>query len=541
MSAIFIRTCAAVVVWALLVLSPSAQPPASQGSYEQALSLIKQQQIEQGIALLRKILEQSPDDLRAHNLIGIALTTSGKIEEANTHFQKAIMLNPKFYPALKNLAINEMRLNRIEEAKAHLTQALQIEPNDPVVHLALGEIHFQGKQFREAADHYDRSRDLPFNDPRMVLNYATSCLESNQPERASGLLEKLPAEADAVSRFEAGMIFARLGKYESAASQFEQARKGYPDPYEVAFNLTLAYVKSRDYKAAIRTSQEFLSLGQPGQPGQSGQPAQPGKIKADLYNLLSRAYEGNGQTVDAYNALRTATQLNPKDENNYLDLATLCVDHANYDLGLEIVNIGIKNIPQSGRLYFQRGTLLAMKGQSAEAGADFENASRLSPQQNLPYVARGLVLLESGQTAGAIELLRQRAVASPNDYLVLYILGEALNRSGPTVGSTEESEAVSSLEKSVRINPDFAASRAVLGKLLLRRGEVDRAIAELEKALELDPKETSSLYQLALAHRRKGNLERAKELFAKVDQAKTESREQFMKRTLLRLVREGSQ
>jgi tetratricopeptide (TPR) repeat protein len=524
-----------VVLWALLVFSLSAQPPASSGSYEQALTLIKQQQVEQGIALLRKILVQSPDDLRAHNLLGIALTTSGKIQEANTHFQKAIELNPRFYPALKNLALNEMRLNRIEEAKAHLAQALQIEPNDPVVHLALGEIQFQGKQFREAVNHYDRSRELPFKDPRMVLNYATSCLESNQPEKAIGLLEKLPTEADAVSRFEAGMIFARLGKYESAASQFEQARKGYPDPYEVAFNLTLAYVRSRNYKAAIRTAQDFLSHGQPGQQEQKGKP------KADLYNLLSRAYEGNGQTVEAYNALRTATQFDPKDENNYLDLATLCVDHANYDLGLEIVNIGIKNIPQSGRLYFQRGTLLAMKGQSTEAGSDFEKASSLSPQQNLPYVARGLVLLESGQTAKAIELLRRRAVASPNDYLVLYILGEALNRSGPAVGSAEENEAVNSLEKSVRINPDFAASRAVLGKLLLRRGEVDRAILELEKALELDPKETSSLYQLAMAYRRKGNLERAKELFAKVDQAKTESREQFMKRTLLRLVREGSQ
>src|SRR5262245_7569567 len=122
MSAIFIRACATAVLWGLLALPLSAQPPASSGLYEQALSLIKQQQIEQGIALLRKILEQSPDDLRAHNLMGIALTTSGKIEEANTHFQKAIELNPKFYPALKNLAINEMRLNRIEDAKAHLTQ-----------------------------------------------------------------------------------------------------------------------------------------------------------------------------------------------------------------------------------------------------------------------------------------------------------------------------------------------------------------------------------------------------------------------------------
>src|SRR5262249_35610715 len=182
------------------------------------------------------------------------------------------------------------------------------------------------------------------------------------------------------------------------------------------------------------------------------------------------------------------------------------------ELGLEIANIGVRNLPQSDRLYFQRGTLLAMTGQPSQAVKDFEVASRLSPQKNLAAVARAVVLLELGETPKAVALLRQTATVSPNDYLVLYILGEALNRSGPSPASAEENEAIRALEKSVNLNPDFAASRAVLGKLLLRRNEVDRAIAELEKSLELDPKETSSLYQLALAHRKKGNLERARHL-----------------------------
>jgi Flp pilus assembly protein TadD len=522
---LLLKTCFIIALLSSLEFSTAAQPTASQSPYEEALSLIRRQQIEPGIALLRKILEQSPNDVKAHNLLGIALTTAEKIEEANTHFKKAIELNPRFYPALKNLAINEMKLNRTEEAKSHFIRALEVGPDDPVAHMALGEIHWQGKQFAEAVKHYDKSGDLPFRDPRVVLNYATSLLESNQTERAVGLLEKLPPETDAVNRFEAGIILARLEKYDGAARQFELARKGHPDPYEVAFNLTLAYVKSRRYADAVRAAREYLSQGQK---------------KAELYNLLSQAYEGNGQTVEAYDALRTATQIDPKDENNYLDLATLCVDHANYDLGLEIVSIGIRNVSQSDRLYFQRGALLAMKGQSAQAVGDFEAASKLAPNKSLPYAARGIVLLELGETSKAIALLRQRASASPDDYMVQYVLGEALNRSGPAIRSPEESEAIQSLEKSVRLNPDFAASRAVLGKLLLRRNEVDRAITELEKALELDPQETSSLYQLAQAHRKKGNLERAKELFAKVDRVKSEERDKFMSRTLIRLVREGS-
>jgi tetratricopeptide (TPR) repeat protein len=522
---LFLTTCVIIALLSSLEFPAAAQLSSSQSSYEDALALIRGQQIEPGIALLRKILEQSPNDIKAHNLLGIALTTAEKIDEANTHFLKAIELNPRFYPALKNLAINEMKLNRTEEARAHFIRALEVGPDDPVAHLALGEIHWRGKQFAEAVKHYDKSGDLIFRDPRMVLNYAASLLESNQTEKAIGLLEKLPPEADAVIRFDTGVILARLEKYDDAARQFELALKERPGAYEVAFNLTLAYVRRKRYADAIRAARDYLSQGQK---------------KAELYNLLSQAYEGNGQTIEAYDALRAATQIDPKDENNYLDLAVLCVDHANYDLGLEIVSIGVSNIPQSDRLFFQRGALLAMKGQSAQAVVDFETASKLAPNKSLPYAARGIVLLELGETSNAISLLRQRASASPDDYMVHYVLGEALNRSGPAIRSPEETEAIQSLERSVSLKPDFAASRAVLGKLLLRRSEVDRAITELERALELYPQDTSFLYQLAQAHRKKGNMERAKELFAKVDRAKSEERDKFMNRTLIRLVREGS-
>jgi len=207
---------------------------------------------------------------------------------------------------------------------------------------------------------------------------------------------------------------------------------------------------------------------------------------------------------------------------------------------MEIVNIGVGNLPQSDRLHLQRGAVLAMKGKSAEAAADFETASKLAPQKNLPYVARGITLLQAGEAAKAIELLRQRTVASPNDYMGHYILAEALNRDGPSLGSPEEREVVLCLERSIRLKADFSGARATLGKTLLRRGEVDRAIRELEKALELDPKDESPMYQLAQAYRRKGNLNRAKDLFAKVDRSKTEERDKFMNRTLLRLVREGA-
>src|SRR5262245_27075307 len=117
---LLLKTSFIIALLSSLEFSLAAQPTASQSSYEEALSLIRRQQIEPSSALLRKIVEPSPNEIKGHDLLRIALTTADKIEEANAHFRKAIEVKPRFYAALKNLAINEMKLNRTEEAKAHL-------------------------------------------------------------------------------------------------------------------------------------------------------------------------------------------------------------------------------------------------------------------------------------------------------------------------------------------------------------------------------------------------------------------------------------
>lgn len=79
-----------------------------------------------------------------------------------------------------------------------------------------------------------------------------------------------------------------------------------------------------------------------------------------------------------------------------------------------------------------------------------------------------------------------------------------------------------------------------MGKMLARQGRLEEAIGHLEKARAIDPGDISATYQLALTHRRRGDADRARELLALVSQQKEEDREEFAKRSLLRIVREES-
>jgi Flp pilus assembly protein TadD len=81
---------------------------------------------------------------------------------------------------------------------------------------------------------------------------------------------------------------------------------------------------------------------------------------------------------------------------------------------------------------------------------------------------------------------------------------------------------------------------ALLGKILMRDGRFDQAAREFEKALELDPEDMTITYQLAQALQRTGETARAKQLFAKVSEAKSNGVESTQ-RQLLRIIRIESQ
>ena len=265
----------------MLVVCCLMSPLAAQSDYPVAVSHVQAGRFQSAIPLLEKILASAPGDLKARNLLGIALMSSGRRAEANVQFKKALEADPRFHPALKNLAVNELAMGLRTDAKAHFEQAERLVPNDAVVHFHLGQILFAEERYADAAAHY------------------------------------------------------------------EAAQNGFPDPYQVGFNLTLARVKAQDDAAAIREGEQLLARGH---------------RKAELYNLLSIAYARSGRVQEAYDALRTATKIDPLDESNYLDLMSLCLDHENWDLSLEISEVALRQIPGSYKVRLQRGAMFALQG-----------------------------------------------------------------------------------------------------------------------------------------------------------------------------------
>lgn len=479
--------------------------------YTRAETQVRNHQWDEGLALVLQLLKREPGNARALNLAGLAFTGKGDIQQANEYFRKCLVVNPSFVPALKNLAINEFNQRQYAPAEKHLLVAQKNLPDDPVINLYLGEISYRQQNYPRATEAFGRAQNLVLQNPNTSAHLAVSYLESKQQPKALELLDQIqPNQIEPQSQFELGIALEQDNLPERSIAYLDPVHQRFPDSYDIGFDLILDYIAAKDYAHAIQMATDQISRGHE---------------TSELNNILAEAYEGNNDIKHAVDALRRAIALDPEDEDNYLDFASLCMNQSSFDAGMKVLEVGLKYHPKSDRLIFMRGVVYAMQDEFDLAEKDFELSAKLAPEGNFGYIGLGVTYLETGHDTQAIQVLRQRLREKPDDAGLLYLLGEGLLRTGASPGNAEYKEAQTSLEKSVSLNPNLCLPHVSLGTIYLDEGRTGDAVHEFEQARAIDPTERSAYSHLAVAYRRLGQTDKATEVLNALKEIIAEERQ----------------
>ncbi len=287
-----------------------------------------------------------------------------------------------------------------------------------------------------------------------------------------------------------GIRLTRSGLFAEAIPYLQQASgTGGSGRYVIDYDLALCYFGLARYAQAISELEGLRSARQD---------------NAAVNKLLAQVYVSAGQPVQALAAFARAQAQAPQDEKLYDFLADACNDHGEYALGLGFVEAGLKALPISARLHYERGLFLAQLDRLDEALPAFARATALAPSSDVGVLAAVQSAFYQNQFAIALKLVRQAIADGHRDARMEALLGTVLLRTGVVPGDQEFAEARQALEASVATDPQAPDAQLALGKLYLMQGNAAAAKDHLEAAQRLAPRNASVYASLAAAYGRLG-------------------------------------
>ena len=327
-------------------------------------------------------------------------------------------------------------------------------------------------------------------------NFTAHAIQASQP--------LFPARPDLEQGY--GACLAATGDPQAALVVYQQLLTSAPND-SVRYDVALLQWRTGSGDTALATLAPLLN----------------GTHQVPALGLASRIHEERGETPDAVALLRRAILQQPDQLDNYLDFATLAFNHTSFQVGIDMLNSGLKRLGDSPHLLVARGVLEVQLSQSDAASADFERAHQLDPTLSFATDAVGILHSQQHQTAESLALFQAQARLHGDDPLLQYLLAEQLAESSEHDNPGQRDAAIAAARRAVNLDPHYRAAHDLLALLYMRSNQPQLAIAEAEAALALDPNDQEALYQEIMARRRSGDTTSLKALSARLNEARQQN------------------
>ena len=546
--------------------------------------------------ILHKVLADKPDSAIAENLLGVCQAQTGRYDQAQKSFEKAIELNPRFPEPRVNLGNLLLGLHEETAALRQFKTALAIDPGiltrDADSYSAfnvLGLCLMDDGKYAEARRAFERSIRInpQFAPAHTNLGNAFVALK----REGAALKEFLAAIAvepkDVVALYNVGLIYGRQGKFDSAATYLSKAHGLAPEDKAMSVALAGAQISSGRKEAAetliahlkregqlnpeaqeklallwlengeprkavelIRDAAEvvprFYKLGyQKGETDfENARYAEAARVleairslvvpDAAFHDLLGSIYYALDDPRKASDEFQTAVSVEPADPDHYFKLGMVFLKHRTPDPAIYVYETALKTRPEAPKLWLGLGLSYYFASRLQDAEQALRKALALDPQYEVAYVVLGDLFEQSGQVDDALGLFRKVIDIQPDLYLPYYYYGKLVSKQG----GDRVGEAVEKLRKAVALNPVFPDAHYELGKALAQAGRTAEAIQELERSLELKPGLAQSHYQLGVIYRTLGDQSRSAEQFQLFEAAsKKEQPEDLIQRLEVQIER----
>jgi tetratricopeptide (TPR) repeat protein len=373
--------------------------------------------LDEAVTHYRRAIELDPDDFEWTYLLAVALDThGGDIKEISGLFEKAAELRSDYAPLYVNLGGALSRRGDIEAARRSMERAVELDPKLAAGHLGLGQLLLQVDETPLAIDHLERAAMLDPGDGSIFAALAQAYRLAGDPERAAkaaGLSRELKPRfgfpdsvryavhslnTSAAAASARGAAAMDAGKYEEAITLLKQSDEWKPRSAAVQHNLGVCYLRTGRPDAAREHFEHAVSISDHAE---------------SHWRLAVMALE-EGHPESALAHLRSAAEHAPDDGSLYGRIATAMARAGGGDEALKLFERAAELGSDSASLQNNWGAALLQLERDEEALDHFRRAIALDPGHPQAPLNAGALLEQLGRKEEAEQIYRIALSRDPN-------------------------------------------------------------------------------------------------------------------------------
>ena len=429
----------------------------------------------EGIVNLEQAVEQAPELQSAKSTLATAYLATKQWEKAKElagQWKEAVPEAIEPYMLAGEVLVNEQNF---AGAKREFSKVLEMEPGNGLAKLALANLELiQGNNEQGLKAIEDILAEKPDFEPALGAYYMA---KKRLGDGESGIQPAMDALAKAQDKTRlAGLVARMYMSEENYQRALETLKDIAPDLNAPGYFWNIrgqALLRTNQLQAAKEHYDIWLGLS-------------PNNKQAELGKLLildhQRKFAEGLESVKAFLDVREDQQIRVL----YTHFLIMTGDREQGRAELDKLPASVMELPMAQAFHAR---LLLMESQPQEALSHAKAAySGVANTRNLVLLLSAMEQVNQGQQG--IELLSKHVENYPNDVAAKMLLAERQI-------SNSQSEAISTYEESLKLNPNNFVVLNNLAYLYLETGRVDDAKELAEKAVELRPENAAALDTLA--------------------------------------------
>ena len=401
-----------------------------------AIIRIERGQLDNAIADLREALNDQPKSPDLLLLMATAYERSGKPELADRQYADALK-SSGLAPAvgLRYVSYLQSRGN-VAQAEDVLVEVAGRNPGNLQILSTLAQMRLARQNWAGALAVADAIRAAGNN---------------------SGLADQVKAAA-----------LAGQNKPDASIAALEDAHTAAPDAVQPVVSLVAAYVRAGKPDKAETLLRDMLKKF---------------PSNAELLVLLGRTQVAKGKADEAQKSFKAAIAQQPKNEAGYSALSAYYAGQKNYGQAIDVIQGGLKELPDNLNLRLTSAGLLIAKGDVEAAIAAYEAILKDQPSSLLAVNNLVSLMLDNRSDERSLERATSLAERLKDSNVPQFrdTYGWAQYKAG------KAAEATKVLEGAVDKSPNDAAVRYHLGMSYVATGQAAKAAEQFKAALALEP------------------------------------------------------